>query len=203
MDVHSKLISVTNYIIFFKKIINLNFNLQYFLQLLKITIQLIPLFQRGEFLRNIIGLNSTQIKHVTLAWEFLMSVDLTSHLKLKTPMQSIVLDISDASVDNSRTTFNEKTNTIKIGADVYPNTNALDANSRMDYLTCLCHEYAHAQRLSMGFDRPTKTPESHLDEAETSIHASFIPCLHKNGRKDLIEDAELRLMAWKREIECI
>ncbi len=82
-----------------------------------------------------------------------------------------------------------------LGADVYPG-NGVDANSRLSLLTCLAHELAHAQRFHLGFSRPTNEPDLLVDEAETSLHASFIPELADVDRVDLVEDARDRLIRY-------
>jgi hypothetical protein len=66
----------------------------------------------------------------------------------------------------------------------------------MSVLACLAHELAHLQRRRMDFNRPFHLPDAHLDEAETSIHASFLPALSQVDREDLVEDARDRLIDW-------
>jgi len=66
----------------------------------------------------------------------------------------------------------------------------------MSILACLAHELAHAQRLEMGFQRPFTLPHSLIDEAETSLHASFMSVLSAKDREDLIADARDRLTQW-------
>jgi hypothetical protein len=48
----------------------------------------------------------------------------------------------------------------------------------------------------LGFQRPYHPPDSYLDEAETSIDASFRPLLSSVDRIDLVEDARDRLIDW-------
>ena len=83
-----------------------------------------------------------------------------------------------------------------LGANVYPNPAAVDANSRLSVLACLTHEYAHAERHVGGYQRPKMLPDLLLDEAEASIHASFHPVLRHKDREDLVEDARDRLIKW-------
>ncbi len=91
--------------------------------------------------------------------------------------------------------FSEDRNAVYLGADVYPGEN-VDANSRMSMLACLAHELAHAERYELGFQRPITMPEVLIDEAETSLHASFMTILSVKDRADLIEDARDRLIQW-------
>lgn len=51
-------------------------------------------------------------------------------------------------------------------------------------------------RAKLGFARPFTLPDMHLDEAETSIHASFLENVSRQDREDLVEDARDRLFAW-------
>jgi hypothetical protein len=52
-------------------------------------------------------------------------------------------------------------------------------------LACPAHEYAHAERHDLGYERPKSLPDILLDEAEASIHASFHPVLGRKDREDL------------------
>ena len=62
---------------------------------------------------------------------------------------------------------------------------------------CLSHELAHAQRYFLhGFDRNIEQPHALLDEAETSIHASYNLFLEERDRRTLIEDAKDQLQQW-------
>jgi hypothetical protein len=82
-----------------------------------------------------------------------------------------------------------------LGADVKPGI-GVEANARMSILACLAHELAHADRNQSGFQRPLGLPDCLIDEAETSLHASFNPILNPKDREVLIEDARDRLNQW-------
>jgi len=66
----------------------------------------------------------------------------------------------------------------------------------MSMLACLAHEIAHAERFEIGYDRPFEFPDSLIDEAETSLRASFTRVLIPRDRQDLVEDARDRLIQW-------
>ncbi len=66
----------------------------------------------------------------------------------------------------------------------------------MSVSACLAHELAHLLRAEMGFNRPVHAPDSYLDEAETSVFASFIEGVTRQDREDLVEDARDRLIDW-------
>ena len=83
-----------------------------------------------------------------------------------------------------------------LGANALPHETAVTANARLSLLACLAHEYAHAERHSLRYERPKVLPDMLLDEAETSIHASFHPVLRRKDREDLVEDARDRLIKW-------
>jgi hypothetical protein len=82
-----------------------------------------------------------------------------------------------------------------LGADAYPGMGQ-SANSRMSVLACLAHELAHMRRAGRGFRRPLTPPDGFLDEAETSIYASFFKYVPLRDREDLVEDARDRLFDW-------
>lgn len=105
------------------------------------------------------------------------------------------LDVSEAARHGSRTRYDETRHTVILGADAYSGSGS-SANARMSLQACLAHELAHAQRAKMGFRRPLVPPDVHLDEAETSIHASFVQRLSRRDREDLVEDARDRLFDW-------
>lgn len=63
-------------------------------------------------------------------------------------------------------------------------------------LACLAHELEHVVRSELEVDRPFDPPDAYLDEAETSIAASFNPWLTRQDRADLVEDARDRLLDW-------
>ena len=60
----------------------------------------------------------------------------------------------------------------------------------------LAHELAHAERFQLGYRRPTDLPDVLLDEAETSLRASFTSILSPKDREDLVEVARDRLIQW-------
>lgn len=132
--------------------------------------------------RNQVGLTERQIKACQQNWRLLCGISQRT------------LDTTEASNYGSRTRFNETKKIVYLGADAYPSANAVSANARMSPLACLAHELAHAERFDLGFERPYKAPDSLLDEAETSIHASFVSILSFRDRADLIEDARDRLI---------
>jgi hypothetical protein len=70
----------------------------------------------------------------------------------------------------------------------------------MSLVSCLAHELAHAERYDLGFRRPHELPDVLLDEAETSLHASFMNGLGPAEREDLVEDALDRLNQWFGEL---
>jgi hypothetical protein len=133
--------------------------------------------------RNQVGLTAQEIEKCVAAWEFLCGE------------QKRELVTIEASQHSTQTRFVENTRRIYLGADVKPG-NGIEANARMSILACLAHELAHAQRFEMGFQRPFGLPDSLVDEAETSLHASFMPVLSAKDREDLIEDARDRLNQW-------
>ena len=133
--------------------------------------------------RNQTGLTDRQITYCMEVWAVLEAAPQTQ------------LDVSGASDNLSRTRFNEEQNKVFLGADALPGE-GLDANSRMSPLACLAHELAHAERFQLGYQRPTDLPDVLIDEAETSLRASFTPPLGKKDREDLVEDARDRLVQW-------
>lgn len=133
--------------------------------------------------RNRIGLTDHEIEHCLLTWRFLCG-------RFKRE-----LDPSEASRHGSRTRYDERRRVVILGADAYPGTGQ-SANSRMSVLACLAHELAHMRRAARGFRRPLTPPDSYLDEAETSIYASFLKDVWPRDRADLIEDARDRLTDW-------
>jgi hypothetical protein len=106
-----------------------------------------------------------------------------------------VLDVSEAHRHSSRTRFDEVQGRVILGANVLPGV-GMTPNARMSLLACLAHELAHAERYEMGYRRPLELPDMLLDEAETSLHASFTPILGNRDREDLVEDARERLSDW-------
>ncbi len=63
-------------------------------------------------------------------------------------------------------------------------------------MACLAHELAHAERHILGFARPGVLPHVLLDEAETSLHASFIEAIGPQDREELVESASERVLKW-------
>lgn len=133
--------------------------------------------------RNQAGLTDKQIEYCLEVWTILRA------------NQPIMLDVSEARQNFSRTRFNETQSKVFLGADVFPGE-GVDANSRMSTLACLAHELAHAERFQLGYRRPTELPDVLLDEAETSLRAAFTSLLRKKNREDLVEDARDRLIQW-------
>lgn len=135
--------------------------------------------------RNSRALTQSQIEYCALAWELITEGGL-----------SIPLDCGRATTDFTATVYSETQRKVFLGANAYPGINMVDANARLSVLACLAHEYAHAERHALGYDRPRELPDVLLDEAETSIHASFHRVLGPRDREDLIEDARDRLTGW-------
>ena len=133
--------------------------------------------------RNIAALTDSQVDYCREAWDMLRGD------------QAIELDCSQAGETSSGTRFDEENRKVYLGADAYPG-NGNDANSRMSTLACLAHELAHAERFQAGYRRPIELPDALLDEAETSIRASFASILRTKDREDLVEDARDRLIHW-------
>jgi hypothetical protein len=153
-------------------------------------------------MRNMQGLTPEQIDQVIMYWEYILQPSPVDKNTLSASILtdfSVELDVSEAHKSGSKTRFIENRNCVMLGADAFPNHFGLIrcANSTMSLLACLCHELAHAQRYYMGFRRPFKGHDVNLDEAETSIHASYMPVLSPTDRKQLIEDALQRLEIWK------
>ena len=135
--------------------------------------------------RNLDPLTEQQVEYCRLAWNVLR--DSTGIL--------IELDVSRAQTFGTTTGFSEASNVVFLGANAYPGY-GVDANSRLSPLACLAHEITHARRFARGYRRPTELPHSLLDEAETSIDASFVEVLSPKDQEDLVEDARDRLIQW-------
>jgi hypothetical protein len=133
--------------------------------------------------RNRVGLTDDQIRICVHAWQLVCG---------KTPR---LLDLSEAARHGSRTRYDERRRVVILGADAVSGTGQ-SANARMSVRACLAHELAHVLRAEMGFTRPFAPPDAYLDEAETSIHASFLKNVSRRDREDLVEDARDRLIAW-------
>ncbi len=133
--------------------------------------------------RNNVSLTEREIDQCISVWKLLCGA------------KERTLIISEASKHSSRTYFDQEHNVVYLGADVKPGT-GIEANARMSILACLAHELAHAERYELGFDRPVDFPELLIDEAETSLHASYLSILNPKDREDLIEDARDRLNQW-------
>jgi hypothetical protein len=133
--------------------------------------------------RNRLGLTEKQIIYCMEAWAVLCGD------------QSIAFNTSEAVQYASRTRFNEAQHMVFLGADALPG-DGVDANARLSALACLAHELAHAERFHLGYRRPTDLPDVLLDEAETSLRASFASILGPKDREDLVEDARDRLIQW-------
>jgi hypothetical protein len=133
--------------------------------------------------RNYTGLTQQQIQSCQLAWTLLCG-------EVGRPM-----DCNEAHVHGSRTRFVQGSNSVFLGADAYPGEGT-SANARMSLLAALAHELAHAERLAAGYDRPFAPPGNYVDEAETSLRASFYSAISPRDRADLVEDARDRLVDW-------
>jgi hypothetical protein len=131
--------------------------------------------------RNQAALTERQIAYCLAVWRALCAG------------RPIELDVTEAARHSSRTRFVEERFKVILGADAFPGR-GVDANSRMSTLACLAHELAHAERFQLGYRRPVELPDMLLDEAETSLRASFTPGLRTNNREDLVEDARDRLI---------
>jgi len=136
--------------------------------------------------RNQIGLTPREIEYCVKAWEYLCEEGEGGLRELVT---------AEASRHSSKTYFSEADGRVYLGADVKPGR-GIEANARISIVGCLAHELAHAERFDLGFRRPVKLPDKLLDEAEASLHASFMRQLGSRDREDLIEDARDRLNQW-------
>ena len=134
-------------------------------------------------MRNTVGLTARQIEQCQLVWEVLSGNDVCP------------LDVSEAHLHNSRSRYVEGTKCVKLGADALPGP-GVGARTPMSLLACLAHELAHAKRHQLGFARPAVLPHALLDEAETSIHASFELVLGARERCLLVEDAHDQVGQW-------
>lgn len=133
--------------------------------------------------RNREGLTEKQIVYCMEVWAALCAD------------QPIALNTSEAVQYASRTRFSETRQTVFLGADALPG-DGVDANARLSTLACLAHEFAHVERFQMGYRRPIDLPDVLLDEAETSLRASFTSLLSPKDREDLVEDARDRVIQW-------
>lgn len=135
--------------------------------------------------RNQAGLTARDIARCELIWDVLNGRGCCE------------LVTSEADRSGSRTRFNQTKNLVYLGADVMPGQ-GIHARSRMSEVACLAHELSHAQRFRMGIDRPTDQPDVFLDEAEASLHASFLSRVSFSDRQNLIEDARLQIAEWQK-----
>jgi hypothetical protein len=133
--------------------------------------------------RNQVGLTEREIRHCLETWNVLSGENKRD------------LNVTEASTHSSRKRFDEIKGVVYLGADVKPGI-GIEANSRMSVFACLAHELAHLERFERGFQRPIDFPENLIDEAEASLHASFVSVLNPKDREDLIEDARDRLNQW-------
>lgn len=135
--------------------------------------------------RNHDGLTDDQIRRCEDMWAYLCG-DERKH----------PLDTSEAGHYGSRTRYDERRHVVMLGADAVSGTGST-ANARMSVRACLAHELAHLLRAELGFRRPFTPPDVYLDEAETSIHASFLDHVSRQDREDLVEDAHDRISDWR------
>jgi len=133
--------------------------------------------------RNQIGLTEYEVRYCVQLWDILCG------------NQKRELVTAEASRHSSRTRLNETDGKVYLGADVKPGK-GLEANARLSESACLAHELSHAERFEMGFERPLEFPNKLVDEAETSLHASFMAVLSWRDVEDLVEDAMDRLNQW-------
>lgn len=137
--------------------------------------------------RNEQGLTLAQIQTCVEAWSALGGDSVCE------------LDTSLAQQSGSRTAFFEDRNAVVLGADAYPSrwtTLGSNARSRMSVLACLAHELAHAQRYNRGYLRPFDRLSYLIEEAQTSLDASFELILDAQDRRDLVEDAHDLTAEW-------
>lgn len=134
--------------------------------------------------RNQTGLTLRQAEQCEAIWEVLGG------------NECCPLNTLEAFQHGSRTRFVQTRGVVVLGADVVPGSGT-DARSTMSEMACLAHELAHAQRFEMGLDRPIALPDSFLDEAEASLHASFSLPISIADRRNLIEDARVQIAAWQ------
>lgn len=134
-------------------------------------------------IRNKEGLTERQINYCSQVWQLLCGE------------RQIPLVTEEATIYGSRTRFIENRKVIVLGADAFPGKGA-GANARLSILACLAHELSHYERFELGYNRPLEMPDILIDEAETSLNASFNPVLGRKEREDLIEDARDRLTEW-------
>ncbi len=136
--------------------------------------------------RNQRGLSESKIENCRAIWDYLDG------------NQVCLLIVFEAASHGSRTRFNQAANAVYLGADVEPGIGT-EARVRMSEISCLAHELAHADRYRMGFNRTTNQPDVLLDEAEASLHASFMEALNAKERQDLVEDARTQIAAWQQQ----
>jgi len=60
----------------------------------------------------------------------------------------------------------------------------------------LAHELAHARRFAKGYRRPFDLLSYLIEEAQTSLDASFELLLEDQDRRDLVEDANDQTAEW-------
>jgi len=137
--------------------------------------------------RNLDALDRRQIENCEHIWSVL----------LQSEEIFVQLDVSRAGRVGTMTGFNEQETKVYLGANVYEGP-GFSANARLSAMACLAHELAHAQRHVHGRGRSKTLPEIFLDEAETSIEASFMRVLSRRDRRDLVEDAGDYLTIWMR-----
>ena len=138
--------------------------------------------------RNRTGLTEREIKRCEQIWVLLDGGECCT------------LITSETGRSGSRTRFSQTTNFVYLGADVMPGS-GIHARSRMSEIACLAHELAHAQRFRMGIDRPIEQPDVFLDEAEASLHASFLLNVGFIDRRNLVEDARFQIAEWQKAAE--
>jgi hypothetical protein len=139
-------------------------------------------------MRNAAGLSEHEIANCQTTWAVIGGLRLGE------------LIAEGATRSGSRTVYSETRRRVILGADVKPATGvspAAAARDRMSIAAVLAHELAHGDRHLKGFSRPFGRPDidpdSLVDEAETSLEASFNPFLKPTDRRILVEDARDQL----------
>ena len=139
----------------------------------------------GLWERNHLGLSEREVEHCRLAWTVL-----TSTVGLE-----VELEVTASTRHYSETVFRESDGKVHLGANVLPGAGT-SAIERLSVLACLAHEMAHVDRFQHGFRRPCVLPDLLVDEAETSLHASFYTPIGRKDREDLVEHARDLLIKW-------
>lgn len=139
----------------------------------------------GLWERNHQGLSERDLMRCCQAWTLL-----TASIGLEAEL------VTDGATRHySETVFRESDGRVYLGANVLPGCGT-SAIERLSVLACLAHELAHLERFRRGFRRPLVMPDLLIDEAETSLHASFYDPISKVDRETLVEHAHDLLEKW-------